>query len=675
MDLAIATTQPPQIIIGLVQINNSFSGQNYLPYSTACLESYARQHSNKKDLLHFLPHVYKRTSIGQIVQSLESAQVVGFSTYVWNEQISLEIARRLKKQDPAKLIVFGGPQVPDEPEDFLLEHTFVDIVVHNEGEKTFTNIIDMYPNCDWDSLTGVSYLDDKGAIVRTMPTARMRDLSELPSPFFNGILDELVLQNPEEKWIGLWETNRGCPFRCTFCDWGSATAAKVTKFEDLRLQKEIDWMARNEIEYIFVCDANFGIQKRDVEIAEYVAKVKNATGFPQGFSVQNTKNATERAYTTQKIIAEAGLNKGVALSMQSLDPETLKNIKRDNISLDTYWELARRFTKDKIETYTDLILPLPGETYESFCKGVDELVRAGQHNRIQFNNLSILPNAEMGSKDYLEKHGMVVKTSEIINIHGSKVVLEDDVPEYQKLVVATNTMDSNSWRRARMFAWMSSFLYFDKIFQIPIMLAMETSNVEFSSIVRGFLDVDGNEFPVLTKIKKFFLSEAKRIEQGGAEYAFSEDWLGIYWPADEYAYIDLTDKKEIDQFFSEASEITRRIIRQQVKAEMHPAFEEALKLNRKLVSQPFEKGQIEIELSYNIIEFWRGLLEGEDVPLKHQSNTLVIDRDSQHYSDFDEWCQKVVWWGNKKGAYLYSAKSEDHPGQVKPVQSQLAGHF
>ena len=149
--------------------------------------------------------------------------------------------------------------------------------------------------------------------------------------------------------------------------------------------------------------------------------------------MQNTKNATERAYLTQKIIADAGLNKGVALSMQSLDLTTLNNIKRSNISLESYWELARRFTKT--QTYTDLILPLPGETYESFCKGVDSLIRAGQHNRIQFNNLSILPNAEMGDPDYLKKFGMKVIKSQIINIHGSLVELDDDVPEYQELVV------------------------------------------------------------------------------------------------------------------------------------------------------------------------------------------------------------------------------------------------
>ena len=153
---------------------------------------------------------------------------------------------------------------------------------------------------------------------------------------------------------------------------------------------------KEKIEYIFVCDANFGIKKRDIDIAKTVASVKEKTGFPQGFSVQNTKNATERAYQTQKIISDAGLNKGVALSMQSLDPHTLKNIKRDNISLESYFELARRFTRDKVETYSDLILPLPGETYNSFVKGVDLLIQAGQHNRIQFNNLSILQMLKWG---------------------------------------------------------------------------------------------------------------------------------------------------------------------------------------------------------------------------------------------------------------------------------------
>ena len=652
--------------IGLIQINNSFSGQNYLPYSTACLESYLREHSSKQQALVFLPHTYKRAPISEIVARMKDADIVGFSTYVWNAQISLESARRIKDKWPEKLIVFGGPQVPDKPEMFLRENAFIDIVVHNEGERTFTNLVDSFPSREWDELTGVSYLDDCDNFHTSMATPRMRDLSELPSPFLNGILDNLVRDNPKEKWIGLWETNRGCPFQCTFCDWGSATAAKVTKFDDNRLERELKWMADKKIEYIFVCDANFGIQKRDVEIAKSVAKIKLETGYPQGFSVQNTKNATERAYLTQKIIADAGLNKGVALSMQSLDPKTLENIKRDNISLESYWELARRFTKDKVETYSDLILPLPGETYESFCKGVDDLISAGQHNRIQFNNLSILPNAEMGDPEYLKKFGMKVKKSEIINIHGSRIELEDDVPEFQQLVVETNSMNANDWRKARAYAWMASFLHFDKLFQIPIIVALENSDIVFTEVIESFMFADPSRYPVTNSIKDFFIGEAKKIGEGGAEYTYSPDWLGIYWPADEYVFIKLTVEKNIEKFYEEASDLILSLIKERNLDVPDLVMEDAIRINKNLISQPFVSDIIRCKLTYNVIDFWNKVRQGIPASIKEEPTEIIIDRSQRSYEKLDEWCREVVWWGNKKGAYLYN-------GEV--ASEQLAGHF
>src|SRR6185369_11162088 len=363
----------------------------------------------------------------------------------------------------------------------------------------------------WTGLRGISYLDADGTFVRTPPVDRMRDLEELPSPFMNGVFDHLVASNPEEQWIGLWETNRGCPFQCTFCDWGSATAAKVTKFEFDRLHGELNWFADHGIKYIFVCDANFGIQKRDVEIAQAVADIRSRTGFPHGFSVQNTKNATERAYQTQKILSDAGLNKGVALSMQSLDPATLKNIKRDNISLETYFELARRFTADKVETYSDIILGLPGETYESFRNGVDKLIRLGQHNRVQFNNLTILPNAEMGNPEYLDRFGMVTVQSEIINIHGTREELDDDVAEVQDLVICTDSMPREAWRRTRMFSWMAAFLHFDKLFQMPMMVACEIGGLSYRDIIEAFLDAS-KEYPVIRSVRDLFEREAVSMQ-------------------------------------------------------------------------------------------------------------------------------------------------------------------
>lgn len=658
-----------KLSVGLVQINNSFSGQNYLPYSIALLQTYVRQMSPNAERYRFLPALYKRIRISDAVASLLEADIVGFSTYVWNGRISLEIARRLKAAKPGIVIIFGGPHVPDQPEAFMRANPQIDLAVHNEGERTFLKLLEAFPDRDaWRTLPGVSFVAADGSFVRNANIDRVRDLDEIPSPFLEGAFDEIMAANPRESWIGLWETNRGCPFRCTFCDWGSATAAKVTKFGDERLFREVDWFAEKKIEYIFCCDANFGIQKRDVDIANYVADIKKSTGYPVALSVQNTKNATERAYLTQKILSDAGLNKGVALSMQSVDMPTLEAIKRDNISLNTYMELQRRFTRDKVETYSDLILGLPGETYESFVRGVDQLMENGQHNRIQFNNLSILPNAEMGDPAYQAKYGMVTIESKIINIHGERIELDDDVPEVQDLVVATAATPLADWRRTRIFCWMTALLHFDKLFQIPLILAHGISGVSYREMIEAFMVADAKRFPTIAEINAFFEKEAESIQRGGAEYVFSKEYLNIYWPADEYIFVKLTDEGKFDAFYAEAGELLAETVRAKSSNLPMDVIDEAVRLNHALVHQPFAKEDLKISLRYNLLDYWQKVRTGEQALLHETPLQVEIDRTSKPYNDFQAWCREIVWWGNKKGAYLHSPRAVE-------ITPELAGHY
>ncbi|WP_428660066.1 B12-binding domain-containing radical SAM protein [Reyranella sp.] len=655
--------------VGLVQINNSFSGQNYLPYSIALLQTYVQKFATRPERYRFLTPLYKRVRIADAVEALKDADLVGFSTYVWNGRISLEIARRLKVLKPGMVIVFGGPHVPDQPEAFLRANPQIDVAVHNEGERTFLKLLDAWPDRDaWASMPGISMVRPDGSFVRNPNIDRVRDLDEIPSPFLEGAFDSIMAANPDESWIGLWETNRGCPFRCTFCDWGSATAGKVTKFGEERLFREVDWFAEKKIEYIFCCDANFGIQKRDVDIAYYVADAKKATGYPVALSVQNTKNATERAYLTQKILSDAGLNKGVALSMQSVDMTTLEAIKRDNISLGTYMELQRRFTRDKVETYSDLILGLPGETYESFVKGVDQLMENGQHNRIQFNNLSILPNAEMGAPSYQAKYGMVTVESKIINIHGERIELDDDVPEVQDLVIATAATPLADWRRTRVFCWMTALLHFDKLFQIPLILAHGISGISYRDMIEAFMAADPARFPLIAGINDFFESEARSIQQGGSEYVFSKDYLNIYWPADEYIFVKLTAEGTFDAFYAEAGRLLAETLSARYGSLPMEVIDEAVRLNHALVNQPFATENRTIRLRYDLLGYWHAVRNGEQALLREVPVLVEIDRLGKRYDDFQKWCREIVWWGNKKGAYLYSPTA-------KEITPELAGHY
>jgi len=659
-------TKCSPLIVGLAQVNNSFSGQHYLPYSIGLLQAYAQQNSELKQKVLFLPLLYKRQPIGEMVDALKPAHVVGFSTYVWNHQMSLEAARRLKEQNPDLIIVFGGPHVPDSGESYLREYPFIDVVVHGEGEQTFTHLLEQLSQGDkFGDVPGLSYLSEEGEFVFTGRRDRLKSLDEIPSPFLEGVFDEIMVAeaNTDNGWIGLWETNRGCPFQCTFCDWGSATAAKVNKFDLSRLNEEINWFSKNKIEFIFCCDANFGILPRDVEIVTKVAEVKQRTGYPEALSVQNTKNAAERAYETQKILSDAGLNKGVALSMQSVDETTLKNIKRSNISLDTYFDLMNRFTKDGVETYSDLILALPGETYQTFIDGVDMLINSGQHNRIQFNNLSILPNAEMATPDYRQEHQIETVESDIINIHGAIPALNDDVPEKQDLIIATKTMPKEAWREVRAFSWMAAFLYFDKLFQIPLLVASDLGGISFSKLFSSFLNADRSTYPVLGEIAEFFRKSAEEIQQGGAEYTFSEEWLGIYWPADEYIFLKLSAENNLDEFYDEAERLVLSLV---TPTSSLAPLKDAIKLNHALVKQPFVTKDKKVELEHNILSYYLARRIGQHPQLETTPTMVEIKSSAKSWNDFNTWAKEIVWWGNKKGAYLYTSDS---------VEKQIAGIF
>ncbi len=639
-----------QTNVGLVQINNSFSGQNYLPLSIGMLQAYAQQSLQKVDDYKFMLPLYRRLPVREAVNHLEGAEVAFFSTYVWNYRISLEIAKALKNQAPDTLIVFGGPQVPDKVEPFLRENPFVDIASHGEGELTATTILENYDGRAWENVPGISYLDPSSNLVQNPKASRMKELFDFPSPYLTGVFSPLMEANPNESWIALWETNRGCPFSCTFCDWGSAVQSKVYSFEIDRLYQEIEWFAQHEIEFVFCCDANFGILPRDLDIVEFIASVKRKSGYPHAMSVQNTKNATERAYSVQKILFDAGLNKGVDIALQSTDPTTLKDIKRANISSESYQELQSRFARDGIETYTDLILGLPGETYDTFADGVSTIIANGQHNRIQFSNLSVLPNAEMGDPEYQRRYGMALIESKTVNMHGSLAATPDEILQTQFLVIATETMPKDAWIRSRVFAWTAALLHFDKTLQIPLILLHNLCSISYREMIEKFLQAPEETYPVLCHIRQFFDEHALGIQCGRPEYVRSEEWLNIWWPADEYTLIRLCAEGRLGEFYKEAENLLIDLLREKSLRAPEGTLNDAVRLNQSLIKLPFQSEDAYLTLSYNVWEFYRSALTSPDTPLQQAESRYHIDRTSHAWNSWNDWCREVIWYGNKRGA-------------------------
>jgi hypothetical protein len=367
----------------------------YLPYSAGVILSYALA-SKKVSAAWELDHlVWRREPIEALAAKLSTSDVVAFSTYVWNHQYNYRLAQRVKALNPTCLIVFGGPEPAIEHPDLFEKEPFMDLVIKMEGEMTFRHILEDHGS-DYTHIPGL-LINSPTGLINTGDPKRINDLDEVPSPYLTGIFDRMMADNPDVIWNATLETNRGCPYQCTFCDWGSLTYNKVKKFELERVYDELDWIGKH-CGFVTITDANFGMfVERDNMIVDKLIEVQKRWGKLESFSMTWAKNQkNEVVDIVKKLINESpNFGQGLTVSVQSMDNDVLENIKRRNLDQHKIDEIFALCDKNNIPVYTELILGLPGETVESWKEAFWKIFRAGNHGGINILQCQLLENAEM----------------------------------------------------------------------------------------------------------------------------------------------------------------------------------------------------------------------------------------------------------------------------------------
>ena len=427
--------------ISLVQPNfrqggKTFSGY-WLPHSIACVYTYVED--KNPDYFDLNRIIFRREAVDNASKSMRNDDMILFSCYMWNWQYNLELSKRVKEINPNAIIVFGGPQVSEfRLEEQQKEFDWVDSWIVSEGELSFEQLIN-------DLKTGT--------IQKTYEAQRLMDL-DIPSPYLNGFFDNIIADNPDIKWSTTLETNRGCPFKCSFCDWGSLTYSKIKKFPVPKVYQEIEWLGKNKIEYIFVADANFGVfPERDSEIVDIMLEVQDKYDYPKVFNANWHKNSKQNVIPIVKKLTSNGMNRGMTLSVQSMDSEVLGAIERRNMDVSHLKDMFDLIEKEGLGTYTELILPFPLETVKSWRKGLAEVLDIGQHNSIEIWFHQILENAQSNNPEHKQEHGF--ETVELAGyVSGDKEDDDDNILERTEVVVGTNTMPYNEFIDCWMYATM-----------------------------------------------------------------------------------------------------------------------------------------------------------------------------------------------------------------------------
>ena len=430
------------------EFNYQYGDQIHFPYRISSLVAYIKSRENLGNNFKFEKAFVLRENVDEYIKECVDTDILLCSCYVWNWEITNFLAKEVKKLNPNCLIIFGGAQVPDFSKDFFKQHPYADIIVHGEGEIVLEEILtEFLNNKDYSKIKGLETKD-----FRNPPQERINNLDDLPSAYLTNTVWELVDKIDGIRWIAGWETNRGCPYACTFCDWGSATFTKVRKWEESKIFKEIEWFGKNQIPYIDCCDANFGIfQERDFRIAEKLKDVALKTHYPERVRPAWAKNSSEKIIPIAKQLQEGGILGAVTLAVQSLDTNTLNIIKRANIKFDAFSELTETFRNNKIPTYTELIMGLPGETLDTFKDGLENIAQT-KIDTVFIYNCTILPNAPMNVPEYREKYKIQSVLSPIMLVHSS-IHNRGNHQEYEEIVTATNTCSLDELKETYLYSW------------------------------------------------------------------------------------------------------------------------------------------------------------------------------------------------------------------------------
>lgn len=401
--------------------------------------------------------------------------VVALGFFVWNEKLNSYVFDFVKEKYPKILTVGGGPRFTNNNANlegaklFFNKVKNCDLFVVNQGEKGFYKVIKKYEelNRSIEDLTSdvmpgslVNNRNKDNIIIKNCDEHKhlvgenigaLEDLNSIPSPYLTGLLDEFF----EDRWMPLLETNRSCPYRCTFCAWGIGTQ-KLLKFDEERVLKEIDYISKKckHASTIFIADANFGILERDAIFAKRMYENHLKHKFPMHVSVQWNKTRPDRIL---KVAKEFKNIAPVGASMQSLNDDVLSAVKRKNLTFKQILEMHDNLKILGIEesVFTELIIGLPNETKESHIMANKKLLDVGFEVTNYF--LHLLPGTEMDDKDYRNKYFKKTFYRLFDNSYG--IYREKKIIECQETIGETYTMSHDDFKFFRFFHFLIQMMW------------------------------------------------------------------------------------------------------------------------------------------------------------------------------------------------------------------------
>lgn len=335
---------------------------------------------------------------------------LGFSCYIWNISMILDLVKELHKLFPQMPIWLGGPEVTYDAPRLLKEYPMVTGVIVGEGEETFRELLGYY-------VQRSGFVEDLsvGGMVKE-GTGLEAHIAEYPDrqPDTAGVLEEIpglylpqgytrpreltdisklpfLYQDPDafENRIIYYESARGCPFRCSYC---LSSIDKKVRLRDLDIvKKELQFFLDAKVKQVKFVDRTFNCNhSHAMEIWSYISEHDNGvTNFHFEISADILNEEEIALLNTMR----PGLVQ-LEIGVQSTNPRTLEAIHRI-MNVEKLEQIVAAVGRGKnVHQHLDLIAGLPYEDYESFGRSFNR-VYAMKPQQLQLGFLKVLKGSEM----------------------------------------------------------------------------------------------------------------------------------------------------------------------------------------------------------------------------------------------------------------------------------------
>ena len=432
----------------------------------------------------------------ELISAISSVRpdILFLSNYSWNSSIAYKVAERTKQKWPDVVVVAGGPNFPTDSKEqlsYLTKRKDIDFYVQLEGELGSVEVINGLRDCGFDAqklkslkkpIVNTAFICD-GELV-TGENVRVADINSIPSPYLSGLLDQFF----KMPLLPMLETTRGCPFTCTFCSDGLQIKSRVTRFEQDRVDAELSYIATRveDIDELIITDLNFGMYLNDIETAKKISALQSEHRWPKLIAGSAGKNKSKRIIEVATILNGTWAT-GAAL--QSTDPEVLLEIRRSNISTDSYKELIDFGNSlENSKTNSEVILALPGDTkikhFESMRFGIDHKV-----THLRMFQAMLLMGTEMANSQTRDRHQLLTKFRTVAGCVGFYNIYGEITPvvEVEEIIVGSKSLPFSDYLECRSMNLVVETFHNHAIFE-EVYNLLVTLGVSYCDVLKYIFD-------------------------------------------------------------------------------------------------------------------------------------------------------------------------------------------